>query len=294
MIATKPLDGAFGVEITGGIDVLAPLDPAQVQEIDRLMDEHSLIVIRNQPMDVDQQLAWTRQFGPLDIGFKKVISKGGAPQKYDEVGDISNLSTDGTVAKRTDKRILNNVANQLWHSDSSFQMPAAKYSMLHSVQNPSWGGETEFADMKAAYDALPDRMKSFVDDKVAEHFAVHSRFLLGDDSYTPEQVAAIPPAHWPIVRENPRTGRRHLFIGVHARSIEGLTVPEGRMILLDLLEHATQPQFRYLHHWQVGDTVIWDNRATLHRGRHYDFDEPRELRRTTTLDDQAPELKRAG
>ena len=290
MFQTKPLDGPFGVEITGGLDVLAPLTPDHVAEIDALMDEHAVVLIRAQPMDVDQQLAWTRQFGPLDLGFKKVIAKGGAPQKYDEVGDISNLSKDGTVAARTDRRILNNIANQLWHSDSSFQMPAAKYSMLHSVRNPSWGGETEFADLRAAYDALPDRMKDFLAGKVAEHFALHSRFLLGDDSYTPEQIAAIPAAHWPVVRQNPATGRKHLFIGVHARAIEGMTVPEGRMILMDLLEHATQPRFVYRHHWQAGDTLIWDNRATLHRGRHYDLDEPRELRRTTTLDDRAPEL----
>lgn len=293
MFETRPLDGAFGIEITAGLDVLTPLAPAQIAEIDALMDAHSLILIRDQPMDVDQQLAWTRQFGPLDPGFKKVIAKSGTPQKYDEVGDISNLTKDGQVAARTDRRILNNIANQLWHSDSSFQKPAAKYSMLHSVRNPSWGGDTEFADMKSAYDALPQRMQEYLGDKVAEHFALHSRFLLGDDSYTPEQVAAIPAAHWPIVRINPRTGRRHLFIGVHARAIDGMTVPEGRMILMDLLEHATGPRFRTLHRWEVGDTVIWDNRATLHRGRHYDLDEPRELRRTTTLDDRAPELQMA-
>jgi len=162
--------------------------------------------------------------------------------------------------------------------------------MLHSVRNPSWGGETEYADLRAAYDALDDRTKAFLEDKLAEHYALHSRFLLGDDSYTEEQKAAIPSVLWPIVRTNPRTGRRHLFCGVHARAIEGMTVPEGRMILMDLLEHATQPRFVYRHHWEVGDTLIWDNRQTLHRGRHYDLDEVRELRRTTTLDDQAPEL----
>ncbi len=290
MFETKPLDGPFGVAITGGLDVLTPLTPPQIAEIDRLMDENGLVLIRAQPMDVDQQLTWTRQFGPLDLGFKKVISKNGAPQKYDEVGDISNLSADGKVAARTDKRVLNNIANQLWHSDSSFQKPAAKYSMLHSVRNPSWGGETEFADLKDAYDALPERTKADIADKVAEHFALHSRFMIGDDSYTEAQIAAIAPAHWPIVRTNPRTGRKHLFIGVHARSVAGLTVPEGRLLLLDLLEHATQREFVYRHHWQVGDTLIWDNRATLHRGRAYDLDEPRELRRTTTLDDRAPEL----
>lgn len=285
----RPIDGPFGIEITGGLDVLRPLASDQVEAIDRLMDEHSLVVIRNQPMTVDQQLAFTRQFGPLDLGFKKVVAKN-ARLKEAEVGDISNLGKDGKPAARTDKRILNNIANQLWHSDSSFQKPAAKYSMLHSVRNPSWGGDTEFADMKAAYDALDDRTKAFLADKEAEHYALHSRFLLGDDSYDEQQKAAIQPAWWPIVRTNPRTGRKHLFIGVHARQVSGMTVPEGRMLLLDLQEHATRPQFVHRHVWKAGDTVIWDNRATLHRGRAFDLDEPRELRRTTTLDDRAPEL----
>ncbi|WP_172299220.1 TauD/TfdA family dioxygenase [Pseudoruegeria sp. HB172150] len=290
---TRPIEGGFGVEITAGLDVLNPLSAKQINEIDVLMDEHSLVLIRNQPMTVDEQLTWTRQFGPLDLGFKKVIAKGGEKQKYDEIGDISNLSKDGKPAARTDKRILNNIANQMWHSDSSFQKPAAKYSMLHSVRNPSWGGQTQYADLKAAYDALDERTKAFLDDKIAEHYALHSRFLIGDDSYNEEQKAAIAPAYWPVVRQNPRTGRKHLFIGVHARSIEGMTVPEGRMMLLDLLEHATKGEFTYLHEWQVGDTMIWDNRATLHRGRAFDLDEPRELRRTTTLDDKAPELRLA-
>ncbi|MFV0246037.1 MAG: TauD/TfdA dioxygenase family protein [Qingshengfaniella sp.] len=282
-------EGVFGVEITGGLDVTRPLSPDQIAEIDALMDEHSLVIIRDQPMSTEQQLAFTRQFGPLDPGFKKVVAKN-ARLAEAEVGDISNLGKDGKPAARTDKRILNNIANQMWHSDSSFQKPAAKYSMLHSVRNPSWGGDTEFADLKAAYDALDDRMKGFLDGREAEHYALHSRFLLGDDSYDAEQKAAIAPAWWPIVRTNPATGRKHLYIGVHARQVSGLTLPEGRMLLLDLLEHATQPRFVYRHQWRTGDLVIWDNRATLHRGRAFDLDEPRELRRTTTLDDKAPEL----
>ncbi|WP_157017109.1 TauD/TfdA dioxygenase family protein [Mesorhizobium xinjiangense] len=288
----KAIDGAFGVEITGGLDVTKPLTPDQIAGIDALMDGHSLVIIRDQPMSTEEQLAFTRQFGPLDIGFKKVVAQN-ARLAEAEVGDISNLGKDGKPAARTDKRILNNIANQMWHSDSSFQKPAAKYSMLHSVVNPSWGGDTEFADLKAAYDALDDRTKDFLDGREAEHYALHSRFLLGDDSYDEAQKAAIQPAWWPIVRVNPATGRKHLFIGVHARQVSDLTVPEGRMLLADLLEHATSPQFIHRHQWHTGDTVIWDNRATLHRGRRFDLDEPRELRRTTTLDDRAPELSLA-
>lgn len=289
MFETRPLNGPFGVEITGGLDVLKPLTAQEVTGIDRLMDENTIVLIRDQPMSVEQQVAFTRQFGPLDSGFKKVVAKNARVEDM-AVGDISNLNSEGKPAARTDKRILNNIANQMWHSDSSFQKPAAKYSMLHSVRNPSWGGQTEFADLRAAYDALPERTKTMLEGLQAEHYALHSRFLLGDDSYTAEQKALISPVWWPIVRTNPQTGRKHLFIGVHTRQVSGLTVPEGRMLLLDLLEHATQPIFVHRHEWQTGDTLIWDNRASLHRGRAFDLDEPRELRRTTTLDDNAPEL----
>lgn len=285
----RPLDGPFGVEITAGLDLLQPLKPAEVEEIDRLMDEHSLVLIRNQPMTTEQQLAFTRQFGPLDPGFKKVVGKY-ARVKEAEVADISNLGQDGTPAARTDRRIVNNIANQLWHADSSFQKPAAKYSMLHSVRNPSWGGETEYADLKAAYDALDARTKALLADRQAEHYALHSRVQLGDDGYDEAQKAAIEPAWWPIVRTNPRTGRKHLYVGAHARQVSGLTVPEGRMLLMDLIEHASRPEHVYRHVWQAGDTLIWDNRATMHRGRPFDLGEVRELRRTTTLDDKAPEL----
>lgn len=289
MLKTQPLPGPFGVEITAGLDVRTALTPAATAEIDRLMDENALVLIRNQPMTKDEQLDFTRQFGPLDIGFKKIVARD-ARVKDLEVGDISNLGPDGKPAARTDKRILNNVANQMWHSDSSFQRPAAKYSMLHSVRNPSWGGDTEFADLRAAHDALDDRTRALIDGREAEHYALHSRFLLGDMGYTDEQRDALPPVWWPLVRVNPATGRRHLFLGVHTRAVSGMTLPEGRMLLWDLLEHATRPEFVYRHRWRPGDTMIWDNRQTLHRGRAFDFDEPRELRRTTTLDATAAEL----
>jgi alpha-ketoglutarate-dependent 2,4-dichlorophenoxyacetate dioxygenase len=197
------------------------------------------------------------------------------------------------VAERTHRRIVSNIANQLWHSDSSFQRPAAKYSMLMCEIVTSWGGETEVADMRAAYDALGEPTKRALDGLEAEHYALHSRFMLGDDNYSEEQRNAVPPVTWPVVRTHPGSGRKHLFIGAHARSIAGMTVPEGRMLLADLLEHATQPQFRHRHTWRPGDLLIWDNRCVLHRGRRFDLSERRELRRATTLDVDAPELRAA-
>lgn len=275
----KPLQ-PFAAEASG-IDLRRPLTREQVKEIEHAMDTHAVLVWRNQPLTQDEQIAFAKSLGPLDLGLRKL--KGGAHRfKYAELADISNVKADGEVADREHAKIIGNVANQMWHSDSSFQKPRAKYSMLSSVVNPTFGGETEFADLRMAYDALPEWRKKQIADLKAVHYALHSRFLLGDTQYTEEQRRSIPPAVWPLVQTDPRSGRKILFVGVHACEVEGMTVAEGRMLLLDLLEHATQREFVYRHHWQVGDLVMWDNTATVHRGRWYDFSERRELRRATT------------
>jgi alpha-ketoglutarate-dependent 2,4-dichlorophenoxyacetate dioxygenase len=275
----KPLH-PFAAEASG-IDLRQPLTPDQVKAIEDAMDTHGVLVWRGQPLTQDEQIAFAKSLGPLDMGLRKL--KGGAHRfKYAELADISNVKVDGEVADREHAKIVGNVANQLWHSDSSFQKPRAKYSMLSAVTVPRFGGETEFADLRMAYDALPEWRRKQVEGLHAMHYALHSRFMLGDTNYTEEQRQAIPPASWPIVQTDPRSGRKILFVGVHACEVEGMTVAEGRMLLLDLMEHATQREFVYRHHWQVGDLVMWDNTATLHRGRWFDFAERRELRRATT------------
>jgi alpha-ketoglutarate-dependent 2,4-dichlorophenoxyacetate dioxygenase len=275
----KPLQ-PFAAQASG-IDLRQPLTPEQVKEIEHAMDTHAVLVWRDQPLSQDQQIAFAKSLGPLDLGLRKL--KGGAHRfKYAELADISNVKVDGEVAGREHAKIVGNVANQLWHSDSSFQKPRAKYSMLSAVTVPGFGGETEFADLRMAFDALPEWRKRQVEGLEAVHYALHSRFLLGDTSYTEEQRNSIPPATWPLVQTDPRSGRRILFVGVHACEVQGMTLAEGRMLLMDLLEHATQRQFVYQHHWQVGDLVMWDNTATVHRGRWFDFAERRELRRATT------------
>jgi alpha-ketoglutarate-dependent 2,4-dichlorophenoxyacetate dioxygenase len=275
----KPLQ-PFAAEASG-IDLRRPLTPEQVKEIEHAMDTHAVLVWRNQPLTQDEQIAFAKSLGPLDLGLRKL--KGGPHRfKYAELADISNVKVDGEVADREHAKIVGNVANQLWHSDSSFQKPRAKYSMLSAVTVPGFGGETEFADLRMAYDALPDWRKKQIEGLQALHYALHSRFLLGDTNYNEEQRNSIPPATWPLVQTDPRSGRRILFVGVHACEVEGMTLAEGRMLLLDLLEHATQREFVYQHHWRVGDLVMWDNTATVHRGRWFDFAERRELRRATT------------
>jgi alpha-ketoglutarate-dependent 2,4-dichlorophenoxyacetate dioxygenase len=278
-LVLKPLQ-PFAAEASG-IDLREPLTPEEVKAIEHAMDTHAVLVWRNMPLTQDQQIAFAKSLGPLDLGLRKL--KGGPHRfKYAELADISNVKADGEVADREHAKIVGNVANQLWHSDSSFQKPRAKYSMLSAVTVPKFGGETEFADLRMAYDALPDWRKKQVEGLQAVHYALHSRFLLGDTSYTEEQRNSIPPAVWPLVQADPRSGRRILFVGVHACEVQGMTMAEGRMLLLDLLEHATQREFVHRHHWQVGDLVMWDNTATVHRGRWFDFAERRELRRATT------------
>ncbi len=279
MLHLKPLQ-PFAAEATG-IDLREPLKPAQIKAVEEAMDQHAVLVFRDQNLSQTQQIEFAKSLGPLDMGLRKL--KGGPHRlEYAELADISNVKVDGEVADRAHAKIVGNVANQLWHSDSSFQKPRAKYSMLSAVTVPVFGGETEFADLRMAWDDLPDWRQRQVEGLRAVHYALHSRFLLGDTQYTEEQRTAIPPASWPLVQTDPRTGRKILFVGIHACEIEGMTLAEGRMLLLDLMEHATQRQFVYQHHWQVGDLVMWDNTSTVHRGRWFDFTERRELRRATT------------
>lgn len=280
----KPLN-PFAAEVTG-IDLSKPLDVAAVQMIEMAMDHHAVLVFRQQPLTQDQQIAFAKSFGPLDLGLRKL--KGG-PHRFDyaELADISNVKVDGEVADRLHAKIVGNVANQLWHSDSSFQNPRAKYSMLSAVVVPGFGGDTEFADLRMAYDSLPQWRKDQIEGLQAEHYALHSRFMLGDTNYTEDQKRSIAKAVWPLVQTDPRSGRKILFVGIHACEILGMTLPEGRILIMDLLEHATQREFVYRHQWQVGDLVMWDNTATVHRGRYFDFDERRELRRATTEEKMA-------
>lgn len=280
----SPLQPGFVAEVSG-IDLTQPLEDSQVSAIEAAADAYAVLVFRDQPLTEAQQVRFAESFGPLDLGLRKLYgSKSPHRFAFDALLDISNVEADGSVAALDSKKMASNLANQLWHSDSSFQQTKAQYSMLSAVVIPSSGGETEFADMRAAYDKLPADLLSAVEGREAEHFALHSRIMLGDDSYTAAQLAAIPPPRWPIAQIHPGSKRPLLFVGVHAREVIGLAIAEGRMLLQDLLEHATQRQFVHSHEWRVGDLVLWDNRCVLHRGRRYDYSEPREMRRTTTED----------
>lgn len=281
-LTPSPLHPLFAVEVQG-IDLRQPTDADRATEIEAALDAFAVLVFRDQVLDESRQMAFTRALGPVDMGLLKVLQR---RSRFKEAGmiDISNVDLESQILERDDPRLITMLANQLWHSDSSFKQPSAKYSLLLACILPEQGGETEFADMRAAYDALPDDVRGEIEGLVAEHSAFHSRIQLGDQQYTPEDLAKYPTVEWPVVRTHPGSRRKTLFIGAHATHVVGWPVPEGRLLLAELLEHATQRRFVYRHTWRPGDLVIWDNRAVLHRGRRYDLSLRRELRRSTVED----------
>lgn len=278
----RPLQPHFAAEVRG-LDLSRPTDPELAAAVEAAMDRYAVLVFPEQHLDEAQQMAFTRALGPIDMGLLKVLQRRTRMRERGMI-DISNVDLESQVLPRDDPRLLTMFANQLWHSDSSFKRPSARYSLLYACVLPVAGGDTEFADMRAAYDALPTGFAAELEGLVAEHSAFHSRMQLGDRQYTTEDLAKYPPVQWPVVRTHPGSQRKALFVGAHATHILGRPVPEGRLLLAELLEHATQPAFVYRHRWRVGDLVIWDNRAVLHRGRRYDLAERRELRRSTTED----------
>ena len=199
--------------------------------------------------------------------------------------DVSNLDKDDKTFARDDRRRLFGIGNRLWHSDSSFKVIPAKYSLLHACSLPSKGGNTEFADMRAAYDALDDETRAEVEGLVCEHSQIFSRQQLGFTDFTDEERERFKPVRQCLVRTHPVTRRKSLYLSSHAGGILGWPVPEARAFLRDLVEHATQREFVYAHRWRVGDLVMWDNRQTMHRARPFPAHEPRDMRRTTLAGD---------
>jgi alpha-ketoglutarate-dependent 2,4-dichlorophenoxyacetate dioxygenase len=199
--------------------------------------------------------------------------------------DVSNLDKDGKPLERNDRRRMFNLGNRLWHSDSSFRAKPAKYSILSARVIASQGGNTEFADMRAAYDMLDDATRATVEELVCEHSLIYSRGSMGFTELTDEEKAMMKPVRQRLVRTHPVTGRKSLYLSSHAGTILGWPVPEARDFLRDLTEHATQRELVYIHRWRLHDLVMWDNRCTMHRGR--DFDDMRfvrDMRRATVSD----------
>jgi alpha-ketoglutarate-dependent 2,4-dichlorophenoxyacetate dioxygenase len=280
-LSIRQLHPVFAGEITG-VDCCRPLDPGEVAAIEQAMDEYAVLIFPEQDLSDAEQLAFTRHFGELE----RYNTPGHIRRREDSrlgpgIADFSNLDKSGAIMSAEDRVWFFKLADRLWHSDSSFRPVPAKYSLLSSRIIPSWGANTEFADMRAAYDALDDRTKAEIEDLVCEHSLVYSREAIGFTQLTPEEIEAFRPVRQPLVRTHPVTGRKSLFLAAHAGAIVGWTIPEARMFLRDLSEHATQREFVYSHAWRPNDLVMWDNRTTMHRARRFDMREVRDVRRTT-------------
>jgi alpha-ketoglutarate-dependent 2,4-dichlorophenoxyacetate dioxygenase len=274
----------FVAEI-GGVDLRDDLDQKTIEEIEAAIGRYAVVIFHDQPFEDEQQIGFARRLGTLIVASKRHRAGSKHRLPYPNLNDISNLDETNSIFKRDDQRRLSNLGNRLWHTDSSFQLPSGKYSMLSARVIPPIGGETEYADLRTAYDSLPSDLKEQLEGLTAEHSLMHSRAMLGFTDFTPEERAALPPVVQPVVRIHPESQRKTLYLASHASHIIDWPIPEGRILLHDLIEFATQPQFVYRHHWRVGDFVIYDNRCTMHRGLPYaDQEVVRELRRNTTRD----------
>jgi len=283
-ITVTPAHPDFAAEIAG-VDVSRPLNPADRQAIEDAIDRYAVVVFRGQTLDDEKQVAFARNFGPIASSALKLRHRDIKHRiESSDVADISNLDGDGNVLKPDARRRLDGLANRLWHTDASFRAVPGALSMLYAHVIPEEGGDTEFADLRAAYDALPEAKKNELEGLVAEHSIWRSREQLGVVQYTEEERASLPPVPQRVVRTHPGSHRKTLYLAAHASHIIGMPVADGRLIILDLIEHATQPRFVHAHRWARGDLVIWDNRCTMHRARPFDTTRVRDLRRVTTRD----------
>lgn len=283
----RKLHPCFVAEVSP-VDLRQVHDPETLGQIRAGMDEYAVLVFRDQPFADDEQLAFAQRLDG-ELHTKLGIS---ALQKNrlgnEALGDISNLDESGEIMRSDNRRRMYGLGNRLWHTDASFQDPAGRYSMLSAKVVPPVDADTEFADTRAAYDALPEEEKRRLEGLRVHHSIAYSRQTLGFEFSQGEQEALQGAIH-PLVRAIPRSHRRSLYVASHASRIIEWPVPEGRLLLRDLIEHATQAEFVYRHSWRVGDLVIWDNRATMHRARPFDDTKyRRELRRVTTLDIEQP------
>ena len=287
MVTFRKLHPCFVAEVSP-VDLRRVHDPETLGQIRAGMDEYAVLVFRDQPFADDEQLAFAQRLDGV-LHTKLGIS---ALQKNrlgnEALGDISNLDESGEIMRSDNRRRMYGLGNRLWHTDASFQDPPGRYSMLSAKVVPPVDADTEFADTRAAYDALPEEEKRRVEGLRVHHSIAYSRQTLGFEFSQGEQDALQGAIH-PLVRTIPRSLRRSLYVASHASGIIDWPVPEGRLLLRDLIEHATQAEFVYRHSWRVGDLVIWDNRATMHRARPFDDTKyRRELRRVTTLDIEQP------
>ena len=283
-ITVTPTHPEFFANISG-IDLAQPLKPADRDAIEDAINRYAVVVFHDQKLTDANQIDFSAHFGPIHSSAQRARHHSIKHRlERTEIADISNLDGDGNVLEVNAKRRLDWLANRLWHTDASFRAIPGALSLLYAHIIPDEGGDTEFADLRAAYDALPAATKAQLEGLVAIHSIWHSRGQLDVTQYTQEELANLPPVPQRVVRTHPGSHRKTLYLAAHASHIEGMPVPDGRLLLMDLMEHATRPQFVHAHKWREGDLVIWDNRCTMHRARPFDTTKVRDLRRVTTRD----------
>jgi alpha-ketoglutarate-dependent 2,4-dichlorophenoxyacetate dioxygenase len=283
-IAIRQITPVFAGEVSG-VDITQPLSPDKVAAIETGMDRYAVLVFHDQHLTDAQQQAFSRNFGALEHTAGGNITKGQDRRLDPYMADVSNLDKDHRPLARDDRKRMFNLGNRLWHSDSSFRAVPAKYSLLSGRIVVANGGRTEFADMRAAYDALDTATKAEIEDLVCEHSLIYSRGTLGFTDLTDAERAMMRPVRQRLVRTHPVTGRKSLFLSSHIGTILGWPMPEARAFIRDLTEHATQSQFTYSHQWRQWDLVMWDNRQLMHRVTRFDDTQVRDMRRTTVSGD---------
>lgn len=281
-LQTRELHPGFAVEVEG-LDMRSIPSAAYVAEIEKLIDRYPVIVLPAQDITDEQQREFCRPFGELQ---RSVASRTNVEARLnEEMTDASNLGKDDKPLEAGDKRRMNNLGSRRWHTDGSFNRTPVKYSFLSGRVVATSGGETQFADMRAGYDAVPTAMREMIEGLIVEHNLLHSRAMAGFPEATEDEKKTLVPMHQRLVRKNLRTGRKSLYLSAHASHIVGWPKPEGMMLLYELTDIATRLEFTYTHTWRTNDVVLWDNRVTMHRARrHYPETAPRDMRRVSIID----------
>lgn len=282
-VTVCPVTPSFAAEI-GDVDLSAPLDPADLEAIDAAFAKYAVLIFPDQHLSQDQHLDFARHFGPLETTI--ALHRKDEPLRLrQEFADVSNLDHHDQVWGKESRQRLFQLGNRLWHTDSSFKRLPARASLLYARSIPLVGGHTEFADERAAYDALPEHTKRRLASLVAEHSIFNSRARLGFTNFSDEERRAMPPVPQVVVRTIPESGRKTLYLASHAGHILGMSERDGRALIDELVAHATQRQFVYTHRWRVHDLVIWDDRCTMHRGTEFDdLRWKRDMQRATVSD----------
>jgi alpha-ketoglutarate-dependent 2,4-dichlorophenoxyacetate dioxygenase len=276
---------SFSSEISG-----VQLRDIDIAEFRRTMDQHAVCVIRNPgPVSDAEHVEFSRRLGPLlPMKMLTMVGKSKSRFAHPEIIDIGNIDAEGKLLPDDDRRRAYNRGNLLWHTDASYDQVRGVYSLLSCHSIPPGGADTEFADMRAAYDSLPEARKKEIEPLVVEHSIWHSRALAGMTDVSDQEKATRPPARHRLVHRHPGSGRKALYLASHASHVVGMPVDEGRALLRELIEFATHPQFVYRHRWRIGDLLVWDNLQTMHRGTPFDDTKyPRDMRRTTVIEEAA-------